>query len=194
MENLKQDNNFEINSDTVLLFDMDGTLIETDFANFLSYKNAIQSVTNKGEIGYNPKERLNRTNLIAIFPNLTKTDYEEIVRKKEENYPKYLSHTKLNKSVADILMKYHATNKTILVTNCRKDRALLTLNYHRLTDKFTNIIFRHESENNTRENKYKNVIITLKLSPQTLLVFENEKQEIEDAQLAGVSINQILSL
>ena len=36
--------NLNINSDTVLFFDMDGTLIDTDFANFLSYQEAIKSV------------------------------------------------------------------------------------------------------------------------------------------------------
>ena len=43
MENLK-DINLKINSDTILFFDMDGTLIDTNFANFLSYQEAIQSV------------------------------------------------------------------------------------------------------------------------------------------------------
>ncbi|PIW70174.1 MAG: hypothetical protein COW08_03275 [Ignavibacteriales bacterium CG12_big_fil_rev_8_21_14_0_65_30_8] len=143
MENIKQDNNLKINSDTVLLFDMDRTLIDTDFANFLSYKNAIQSVIMlEKEIEYNPDERFNRTTLKAIFPNLTKTEFEEIVKLKGENYKEHLSQTKLNKSVADILMKYYTTNKTVLVTNCREDRALMTLNYHNLTDKFSNIFFK----------------------------------------------------
>ena len=30
-----------INSETVLFFDMDGTIVDTDFANFLSYRDAI---------------------------------------------------------------------------------------------------------------------------------------------------------
>ena len=121
MESIQQDNDFKINSATVLLFDMDGTLIDTDFANFLSYKNAIQSVINlKKEIEYNPNERFNRTTLKAIFPNLTKTEFEDIVQQKEENYKEHLSQTKLNKSVADILMKYHTTNKIVLVTNCQR--------------------------------------------------------------------------
>lgn len=185
----------KINEDNVLLFDMDGTLVDTDFANFLSYKKAIKLVIGLDkEIQYNPNERFNRTTLITVLPNLTQTEYEKIIRQKDENYKEHLSETKLNKPVADILLQYSKTNKTVLVTNCREDRALMTLNYYNLTDKFSNLIFRQITDNESRMNKYKNAISSLNLSVQTVIVFENEKQEIEDAKLAGISINNILSL
>lgn len=191
----KQPVKINIDKNTVLLFDMDGTLIDTDLANFLSYKNAIQSVIALSkEIQYNPNERFNRTALKTVVPNLTKTDFEKIIHQKEENYKEYLPKTKLNKPVAEILAQYAKTNKTVLITNCRKDRALMTLNYHNLTDKFSNLLFRQISDNETRINKYKNAITSLSLSAQTVIVFENEKQEIEDAISAGISIHNILSL
>ncbi|TMM30431.1 hypothetical protein FDT66_06620 [Polaribacter aestuariivivens] len=184
-----------INENDILFFDMDGTLVDTDFANFLSYKKAIQSfIQSENEIEFNPNDRFNRASLKIAVPNLTETEYEKIIQKKEELYKEHLSKTKLNKSVVDILLKHHKTNKTVLVTNCRKDRALMTLNYHKLTDKFSNIFFRKISENGKRINKYKNAISSLSLSAQTVIVFENEKSEIEDAILAGISINKILSL
>ena len=190
-----QDINLKIDKDTVLLFDMDGTLVDTDFANFLSYKNAIQSVVVlEKEIQYNPNERFNRTSLKTIVPNLTETEYENIIQQKEANYNEHLSQTKLNKSVVDILIQYSKTNKTVLVTNCREDRALMTLNYHNLTYKFTNLFFRQTSVNENRINKYKNAITSLSLPAQKIVVFENEKQEIEDAILSGISINNILTI
>ena len=74
-----------INSDTVLFFDMDGTLINTDYANFLSYKKAIHSVTNNGlELSYNPKVRFNRRFLKIAIPNLNHSDYEKITQNKKE--------------------------------------------------------------------------------------------------------------
>jgi beta-phosphoglucomutase len=189
------DNNTKIKIDTVLLFDMDGTLIDTDFANFLSYKNAIQSViTLNKDIQYNPNERFNRSALKSAYPNLTEIESDQIIKQKEENYKEHLTQTKLNKSVADILIKYYKTNKTVLVTNCREDRALMTLKHHNLIDKFSNIFFKQISDNENRINKYKNVILSLSLSPQRIIIFENEKQEIEDAVLAGIPINNILSI
>jgi len=184
-----------IKENDILFFDMDGTLVDTDFANFLSYKKAIQSfIQTENEIEFNPNERFNCASLKIAVPNLTETEYEKIIKKKEENYKEHLSDTKLNKSVVEILLKYCKTNKTVLVTNCRKDRALMTLNYHKLTDKFSNIFFRNTTDNGNRINKYKNAISSLSLSAQTVIVFENERPEIEDAILAGISINKILSL
>ena len=106
--------NLNINSDTVLFFDMDGTLIDTDFANFLSYQEAIKSVTqSETEIQYVPNERFNRTTLNKVIPNLTEEKIVEIIKQKEINYNKYLTQTKLNKSVSDILIRYSKTNKTV---------------------------------------------------------------------------------
>lgn len=194
MENIKSDIHKKINANTVLLFDMDGTLVDTDFANFLSYKSAIKSVVGlDNEIQYNPNERFNRTTLKAIFPNLSDQQYNKIVLQKEENYIEYLSQTSLKNSVVEILMQYSKTNKIVLVTNCREDRALKTLDYHGLTDKFSDIFFREISDD-SRINKYEKVISRLSLSAQSVLVFENEKQEISDAILAGISIDNILSI
>ena len=194
-EEIIQNINQKINEDSVLLFDMDGTLVDTDFANFLSYKNAIQSVvTLDKEIQYKPNERVNRTSLKIVVPNLTNSEYDKIIQQKEINYGNHLSHTKLNDSVVNILIRYCKTNKTVLVTNCREDRAMKTLCYHNLIDKFSHLFFRQSSEKENRINKYKNAINLMSLSAYKVIVFENEKQEIEDAILAGISGNNILSL
>lgn len=178
-----------INSDTVLFFDMDGTLINTDYANFLSYKKAIHSVTNNGlELSYNPKVRFNRSFLKIAIPNLNHTDYEKITQKKEEYYIDFLSETKLNEVIAGILFKYSKTNKTVLVSNCRKDRAIATLNYFGLTDKFSNIFFREIEDNDKKINKFQNAIFRLGVPPNLIIAFENEESEIADAKKAGISI------
>jgi beta-phosphoglucomutase len=194
MEN-STDINLNINSDTVLFFDMDGTLIDTDFANFLSYQEAIKSVIqSETEIQYVPNERFNRTTLNKVVPSLTKEKLDEIIKQKEFNYNKHLTQTKLNKSVSDILIQYSKTNKTVLVTNCREDRAVLTLEYHKLIDKFSHLFFKQLGDKDNRVNKYKNALNSLSLSAQTVIAFENEKIEIEDAKLAGIPIDNIISL
>ena len=194
MEN-STDINLKINSDTVLFFDMDGTLIDTDFANFLSYQEAIKSVMQcETEIQYFPNERFNRTTLNRVVPNLTEERLVEIIKQKEINYKKHLSQTKLNKAVSDILIQYSKTNKTVLVTNCREDRAVLTLEYHKLIDKFNHFFFKEIDDKANRVNKYKNALNNLSLSAQIVVAFENEKVEIEDAKLAGIPIDNIISL
>lgn len=195
MRNQRNDIYIKINADTVLFFDLDGTLVDTDFANFISYQDAIQSIIKTDEeIQYIPNERFNRATLKKLIPNLSEENLRKIIRQKELNYKDNINQTKLNKFVTQILNKYSKTNKTVLVTNCRKDRAILTLEYHKLTDKFSHILYREISENENHINKYKNAINSLSLSAKTVLVFENEKTEIDDAILAGISINNIFIL
>ncbi len=195
MKYIEHKNNIEIKSDTILFFDMDGTLIDTDFANFLSYQEAIQSVMqSKTEIQYTPNERFNRTTLHRLVQNLTDEKLIEIIKQKEINYLKNLTQTKLNKSISDILIRYSKTNKTVLVTNCREDRAILTLEYHKLIDKFSHLLFKNIVDKDNRVNKYKNALNILNLSPQNVIAFENEKIEIEDAKLAGIPIDNIINL
>jgi len=182
----------EITADTVLFFDMDETLIDTNIANFLSYKKAIQTFIQADlDLEYNPEQRFNRGVLKKTIPNLSDEIYHNIIQEKERLYQDYLPEMKLNKNVADILLKYSTINKTVLVTNCRKDRALLTLNHFGLTDKFNSIFFRNINDNETKENKFKNAITSLDISPDSIIVFENEKEEIADAIEAGIKKENI---
>lgn len=178
-----------ITADIILFFDMDGTLIDTDLANFLSYKKAINSVTKSdNNLTYNPDKRFNRSNLKNAVPNLTESEYEKIIREKEEYYNDFIHETKLNTEIADILIKYSKTNKTILVTNCRKDRAMTTLKHFELDDKFSNIFCREFGDNNKKVNKFQKAISKLGVPPNLVIAFENEESEIADAKNAGISI------
>ncbi len=184
-----------ITENTVLFFDLDGTLVDTDYANFLSYKKAIQLVTQSAcRLSFDPYTRFTRSKLKRIFPTFAEEEYDKIVAEKEKCYSEFLPKTKLNREISEILYQYFKTNKTVLVTNCREARALDTLNYHRLTDKFSNLFFRQFGEDNTKINKFQNAIFYLSISPNSILVFENEKSEIENALSAGISSNNIFKI
>lgn len=177
----------ELSAEIVLFFDMDGTLIHTNYANFLSYKEAIRSVTESDyNLTYDPDKRFNRSILKKAIPNLTEAQYQRIIIAKEVNYNNFLHETRLNKDIASILFKYSKKNRTILVTNCRKERALITLNYYNLTDRFTNIFCRESSSNEKKTNKFQTAISRLNVSPSLVIAFDNEETEITDAKLAGI--------
>jgi phosphoglycolate phosphatase-like HAD superfamily hydrolase len=151
----KQDLDSKITSDTVLFFDMDGTLVDTNLSNFLSYKKAILSVTKSNQdLTFNAEKRFNRSSLKNAVPNLTENEYERIIQEKEKYYNDFLNDTKLNLEIADILFKYSKTNKTVLVTNCRKDRAMTTLKHFGLDDKFSDIFCREFGDNGEKINKF----------------------------------------
>lgn len=189
MNFFKRNEDIKINADTVLFFDMDGTLIDTNLANFLSYKKAINSVTKMdNDLTFNSNKRFNRSILKNSVANLSEAEYERIVQEKEEYYNDFLHETILNIEVADILTKYSKTNKTVLVTNCRQERALTTLNYFGLADKFSDIFYRQFADNEKKINKFQNAIAKLGVPPNLIIAYENEEAEIADAKKAGIEI------
>ncbi|MCS3552329.1 MULTISPECIES: HAD hydrolase-like protein [unclassified Sphingobacterium] len=179
-----------INEDSILFFDMDGTLIDTDMANFLSYKKAIETIKESDcNITFDKNRRLNRNLLQTIIPSLSLKEYDDIVFEKERNYKDFLPETQPILQTLNILATYSNRNITVLVTNCRKDRANLILDYHNLINKFSNIFYRIEST--YKINKYSNAISLLGIEPHSIIVFENEKTEIEDAISAGIDPSNI---
>ncbi len=173
----------------IFFFDMDGTLVDTNRANFLAYNKAVKSVTNsKTDLIYNPHKRFNRSDIKTSVPSLTEPDYERIIQEKEIYYDDFLNEMTLIVENVNILKKYSQTNKTFLVTNGRKDRALTTLNYFGLTDKFNRIFFREFGDKDEKVNKFQNAISILGVSPNTIIAFENEEDEIKDALDAGIHI------
>ena len=195
MEDNKQDIHKIITQDKVLFFDMDGTLDDTDNANYLSFKQAIQTVINPAFIiPFNPLERFNRTILQREYPNLDEKDYQEIIKLKERFYFENIGQTKLLPFANEILNKFFELNTTVLVTNCREDRAILTLNQHCLTDKFKHKIFRKSIDKDYHVNKFRNALSYLNLNPNNVVVFENELFEIDEALKAGIPESNIITI
>lgn len=188
-EKIIQDFDGKITSDLVLFFDMDGTLLDTNLANFLSYNKAIQSVVNLNHnLTYNHNKRFNRSILKNVLPNLTDEEYEKIVHEKEEFYNDFLNEINIISETAEILIKYSKTNKTVLVTNCRKERAMKILKHFGLFDKFSNIFYREFGANGEKVNKFQNAILKLGIPPNLIIAFENEESEIADAYKSGITI------
>lgn len=168
-----------------MVFDLDGTLVETNHANFLAYEKAIRLAAEADvPIHFDCAERFNRNTLKKAFPRLTETAMEKIIREKEKCFDEFLPETRLNRNVADILCRYCGTNPTVLVTDCRRARALAVLDYHGLTDKFGDLLF-HKSEAYDTD-KYQYAISILGVSPERIIAFENDPNEINKAIRAGI--------
>lgn len=184
----------KVTSATILFFDMDGTLIDTDYANYLAYREAVQQIIGQ-DISpyYTPNERFTRDSLKNI-PGLDCQNFNKIIQTKNELYLGNISETRLNSLALFVLEKYSKTNKTALITNCREERAMATLNHHGLADTFTYKFYKQESYAEKEINKYAFALASLKVKPSTALIFENEAAEIDVAILAGIPAENIIQL
>jgi beta-phosphoglucomutase len=195
---MKKENNIEylynkINKCSVLFFDLDGTLVDTNVTNFCAYKKAIKLVMNiEKEIIFNDKARFCRSSLKKHFPNINEREYNQIILEKERLFFEFLSKSIINTFVKNILIKYSNLKTIALVTNCRKNRALETLLYHGILEKFNNIICRQNNNDSETTNKYQDAISQLNVLPSSIIVFENEMNEINNAILAGIPANNII--
>lgn len=123
----QRNEDIKINADTVLFFDMDGTLIDTNLANFLSYKKAINSVTKMdNDLTFNSNKRFNRSILKNSVPNLSEAEYERIVQEKEEYYNDFLHETICKSSAKSGLST--TKNMVRVCSKCNIKKKDLTLN------------------------------------------------------------------
>lgn len=178
-----------ITSDMILFFDMDGTLVDTDYANFLAYQQAILSIIKYDVcLNYNSNFRLTRNSLKLAVLSLLETECQKIIQEKEGIYHQFLSVNILYQEHVNIAVEYSKSNKIILVTNSYRVRAMEILNYFNLTKYFDEIFCRESMVENNKFNKFENAILKLGVSPKKIIVFENEESEILLAIKAGIEI------
>ncbi|NCD42395.1 MAG: HAD family phosphatase [Bacteroidia bacterium] len=185
-------NNEAINKH-LLIFDLDGTLINTDDVNYLAYKEAIQKVKNLDlALLHKNDERFTREELYLIIEDLTSQEYENIIEIKNDVYKKYLKKSKVNMFVVKIIEKFSQSNKIVLATNSHRNRAQIILRYHSLTNLFDHI-FCKEDYKNQKNNKFKHVLNNLNIDPNLAIVFENDNKEIKKAILSGIPDKNIVT-
>ncbi len=176
---------------SILIFDLDGTLVDTDYANFVSYAEAVAEVMPFAEkLLYNPNRRFTRDSIKLILGNITKQEFDRIIEIKNQKYEYYLPQTILNRRIADILEANATTHTTILLTNCQRQRAEATLRYHGLINKFSYLFYCHDMKP-CDIDKYTYVLDSLQLEPINVVVFENDLEEIKYACRAGIPVGNI---
>lgn len=173
------------------VFDLDNTLIYTDEANNVSYREAVRCITGI-EVQSDYDGRITRENLHSLIPQLSVKQFAEITKEKERIYSIYLNKTHANKLLIKLLSIISKSNlKPILLTNSRRNRAENLLKYHGLYNLFHQ---RYYIEDYPDCNKYQYLINSLKIECQNVVLFENEQESIRDAIQYNINENNILSI
>lgn len=186
----------EVSSGITVLCDLDGTLIDTDYANYVAYRRAVREVTQLDhQIEFTRGERVNRETVASQLPSLTDVQLERIVALKMEYFREHLPDTKVNDELVDFLRRCKTTNMTVLVSTCREHRAIETLRYHGLLELFSQLLCREQLLVQPESiNKYAGAMLLLGVEPNSVLVCEGEAEDIEKAVHAGIPRKNIVSV
>ncbi|MDR1913655.1 MAG: HAD hydrolase-like protein [Clostridiales bacterium] len=174
------------------MFDLDGTLVDTNYASYLAYKKAMKEVL-LCDINYTcvRNGRFTRETFRRMFPSVTAIDEKNIVKLKNQYYSKYLSSTSLNTTLFELIMATYNSKEIILVTNSHEERAMITLQYHNLNRYFSKVLTK---ENYGGYNKYLYAVNYLQVDTASTVVFENEKAEIDAAIRTGIPNDNIIKI
>ena len=171
----------------VAVFDLDGTLVETDAANSAAYRVALNRV-GAGEVsGF--YGRITAGVVRNVLVGASEAEIDQILRSKVEAYCHQLWRTRLG-DAADalgcVLVNREDFNKVVLLTDSAERRAMETLRYHGLARCFDEIVC-----NAGVGDKYANYFKSFDTDPAACVVWENEEGKIKSAIAAGVKMENI---
>ena len=181
--------NWQVSAGDVLLFDMDGTLIDTDVCNTNAYKMAIASVLGEDFAQLFNIARIERRVLRERLSWISEKQLADIIAQKEKFYTQFIDEIRIIPSTMEILNRFGETHKVVLVTNARRGRTMQTLRHLHLENTFDAIVTKDDC-NGT--DKCTTAISILGLNPNKVWVFENEVVQAMTAVSAGININHII--
>jgi len=172
----------------VVVFDLDGTLVETDPANFLAYKEAIAHCLGQGFKAKLPStKRLTREVLRECLIAVPETTIQSIARYKEDIYGQFLHATTANQPILRLL-ELAQGKEVILASNCRRPRAELVLDHHGINGKFTRKYF---SESDDARHKYEKIFCDLDVDSRQVVVFDDDPVEAASALAVCVGSDSV---
>ena len=174
---------------SVFFFDLDGTLVDTNYANWLAYREALATIMpNKQMPVYCEEQRFDRKQLRLAFPYLDARTYATLILAKEKSYARFLDCTNLNKELIAFLRQVAPQHQTYLLTNCHKERALMLLKFWNLSSEFDDIICNESGKDYSDFNKYRTALAQLDISQKQILAFEDDELEIVKASMCGIVV------
>ena len=175
-----------IRQNKIAVFDLDGTLIETDAANSAAYHAAMQKY---GVDVFGVYGRVTASVIRQILRDNDKRDVDAIIDEKVAAYCHELWRTRLGPAANElecVMVERAVFDKVVLLTDSSERRAMETLNYHSLAGCFDEIVC-----NGGQGNKYANYFKAFDSDPAACVVWENEEGQIKSAITAGVKMENI---
>ena len=181
---LEEKQNMRIKNITI--FDLDGTLVDTDAANTAAYDVALRRFGFAALTGMSARVS---SNIIRKAAKLRDDEMDAVIRAKVDVYRRVLGLTRLGLAADALRFVLHNRNtfsKVVLLTDSVERRAYETLQHWSLNGCFDEIVC-----NGGRGDKYANYFSSFDSDPAACVVWENENRQIHAAIAAGVKNENI---
>jgi len=171
----------------IAIFDMDGTLANTDSANLAAYRAAMVRVGVRNISGL--VGRVTADVVCAAMGDEAGVALDDILRRKVETYCGELWRASMGPASEDfrcVLLNRNSFDKVVLLSDGGERRVMETLNHFGWIGLFDEIVY-----NGGKGDKYANYFRNFDSDPAACVVWENEDGQIMSAIAAGVKMENI---
>ena len=176
------------------IFDLDGTLFNTNDVNYYAYKEALSKYNISMDYEYYCNY-CNGRHYKVFIPDLVNNDInkiEDIHYNKKELYSKYLDKVKINNHLIEFIKSIKEKYYIALVTTASSKNTYDILNYTN-TFKLFDLILTSDDVKNAKPNPegFNKAIDYFKLNPSDCVIFEDSDVGIEAALKTGAEVIRI---
>jgi beta-phosphoglucomutase len=177
-----------------LLFDLDGTLVDTHEANYLAYRDAFRrSGYELTREDFAPTWGQDSRDFIPrLIPGIPASQVSVIRSDKAVAYTDYLDVTVPNLPLIGFLRATRAVQRSALVTTAKADNGTAILERHGLTELFDVTVFGDELENSKpHPEAYAKALDRLGVAAEDSLAFEDSEAGAASARAAGIRVMRV---
>ncbi len=176
--------------DKLAIFDLDGTLFNTDEVNFLAYREAMKPFST--ELDHDTFiNKYNGMHYKVFGPEVMgSTEHlEEVHDAKKKLYADYLSYARINSHLFDVIKGIRDNYLIALVTTASKKNTEDILEHFKVSELFDLVITQENiSKPKPDPEGFLKAMEYFKISPEKVYIYEDSEVGIEAARRSGASV------
>ncbi len=186
-------------SDSCFIFDLDGTLVLNEYANYEAYSQAFKTLgmqLDKDE--YSDFFGLSVKDMLVAYTKKHNLDYsyvllERLKEEKSKEYSDRMHLISLNSSIVHLLKSLHGHYPTALATTARKQNAMKVLEHFNLDRYFDYKVFGEDVDQTKPSPEcYIKIAAYFNVAPEACVIFEDSVTGIAAAEAFGAHIVRVV--
>lgn len=177
-----------------LLFDLDGTFVDTADANYAAYAQALAEagITVDRPTFDKVATGRHRTHFLPILAAGHTADLDAVARRKQELYPGFADLTRVNPALLGLARAVQGRLRLALVTTASWSSVTAVLDAHGLAGLFDVVVTGDDvAAPKPDPEAYRLAADRLGLSPAACLAFEDSDAGVRSAEAAGMTVLRV---